>query len=59
MQLNDYDNIPEMPQASSEPIQVKEIRVDMDLLDFFALFKRLEITLSYGGLIEGKTITSI
>lgn len=57
--LNGYDNIPEMLQASSEPIQVKEIRVDMDVLDFFALFKRLEITLSNGGLIEGKTYTSI
>ena len=57
--LNGYDNIPEMLQASGEPIQVKEIRVDMDLSDFFALFKRLEITLSNGGLIEGKTYTSI
>lgn len=57
--LNGYDNIPEMLQASGEPIPVKEINVDMNLSDFFALFKRLEITLSNGGLIEGKTYTSI
>jgi hypothetical protein len=56
--LNGYQNIPEMLQASGEPIQVKEISVDMNITDFFALFKRLEITLSNGGLIEGKTYTS-
>lgn len=57
--LNGYENIPEMLQASGEPIQVKEITVDMNIADFLALFKRLEITLSNGGLIEGKTYTSI
>lgn len=56
--LNGYKNIPEMLQASREPIRVKEISVDMNITDFFALFKRLEITLSNGGLIEGKTYTS-
>ena len=57
--LNGYENIPEMLQASGEPIQVKEISVDMNIAEFLALFKRLEITLSNGGLIEGKTYTSI
>ncbi|MCC5884777.1 MAG: hypothetical protein JJU25_19330 [Halomonas sp.] len=57
--LNGYDNIPEMLQASGESIQVKEISVDMNIADFLALFKRLEITLSNDGLIEGKTYTSI
>ena len=56
--LNGYENIPEMLQASGESIQVKEITVDMNIADFLALFKRLEITLSNGGLIEGKTYTS-
>jgi hypothetical protein len=57
-ELNGYENIPEMLRASGEPISVREIRVDMNIADFFALFKRLEITLSNGGLIEGKTYTS-
>jgi hypothetical protein len=57
--LNGYENIPEMLRASGEPIQVKEISVDMNIADFLGLFKRLEITLSNGGLIEGKTYTSI
>ena len=57
-ELVGYDNIPEMLEASGEPIQVKEIRVDMNIADFLALFKRLEITLSNGGLIEGKIYTS-
>ncbi|SMN17553.1 hypothetical protein CRYPA_464 [uncultured Candidatus Thioglobus sp.] len=56
--LNGYEDIPEMLQASGEPIQVKEISVDMNIADFFVLFKRLEITLSNGGLIEGKTYIS-
>ena len=56
--LNGYSNIPEMIQASGEPIQVKKINVDMNIVDFLALFKRLEITLSNGGLIEGKMYTS-
>ena len=56
--LNGYKGIPEMLQASSEPIQVEEINVHMNIADFFALFKRLKITLSNKGLIEGKTYTS-
>ncbi|MGS2744651.1 hypothetical protein ACU6TU_13805 [Halomonas sp. LS-001] len=57
-ELIGYENIPEMLQASGEPVEVKEIRVNMNIADFLALFKRLEITLSNGGLLEGKTYTS-
>ena len=53
--LNGYNNIPEMLQATGEPMQVKEIRIDMNVADFFALFKRFEVTLSNQGLIEGKS----
>ena len=53
--LNGHENIPEMIQASGEPIQVKKISVNMNIVDFLALFKRLEITLSNGGLLEGKS----
>ena len=57
--LNGYDNVPEMLQSSGEPIKVREIRLDMNVADFFALFKRFEITLSNGGLIEGRTYAAI
>jgi hypothetical protein len=56
--LNGYTSIPEMLQASAEPIKLKEICIDMNIADFLALFKRLEITLSHRGMIEGKTYTS-
>ena len=51
--LKGYDNIPEMIEASGEGIELREVSLDMDLMDFFALFKRLELTLSNGGRIEG------
>jgi hypothetical protein len=57
--LGGYANIPEMLESSAEPIQLREIRVDMNIADFLALFKRLEITLSNGGLIEGKTYAAV
>lgn len=56
--LNGYENIPEMLQASGEPMQVKEVNVDMNISDFLSLFKRLEITLSNSGLLEGKDYIS-
>ncbi|MCP9885858.1 hypothetical protein KBY97_12115 [Synechococcus sp. ATX 2A4] len=57
--LNGYDNIPEMLQSMGDSIKAREIRVDMNIADFFALFKRLEITLSTGGLIEGRVYDAI
>lgn len=57
--LNGHANVPEMIQSSTEPMKVKEINIDMNIADFFALFKRLEITLSTSGLIENKTYEAI
>ena len=56
--LNGHESIPDILEASGEPIQVRKISVDMDVADFLALFKRLEITLSNGGLLEDKTYKS-
>jgi hypothetical protein len=36
--LNGYESIPDMIRASDDPIKVKEIEVDMNITDFFALF---------------------
>jgi len=52
--LKGYNNIPEMIESSEGPMQVREVQVDMNVADFFALFKRFEVTLSTKGMIEGK-----
>ena len=57
-ELRGHDNIPEMIKDSQQPIHVKKIDIEMNIADFMALFKRLEITLSNGGLLEGVTFTS-
>lgn len=57
--LNGYDNIPEMIQASGDPIQVKVVDVDMNVAEFMGLFKRFEVTLSNLGFIEGRNYTEI
>ncbi|MDG2989375.1 hypothetical protein L3556_00290 [Candidatus Synechococcus calcipolaris G9] len=52
--LQGYESVPDMLRASDEPLQVREINVDMSIVDFLAFFSRFEITLSTLGLIEGK-----
>jgi hypothetical protein len=56
--LNGYSNIPEMIEATKDNLNVKEIRIDMPVVDFFALFKRFEVTLSNNGLLEGTTYST-
>ena len=58
-ELNNHENIPAMIEASGENLQVKVLRLDMNIADFFALFKRFEITLSNNGLLEGKDYSEI
>lgn len=57
--LNGYDNIPEMIQSVGEPIEVKSVEADMNLTDFFGLFKRFAVTLSTSGMLEGIEYKSI
>jgi hypothetical protein len=56
--LDGFQNIPEKFAASEEPIQLKNVRVDMAIADFLALFKRFELTLSSSEILEGKTYTT-
>ncbi|ATC84315.1 MULTISPECIES: hypothetical protein [Pseudoalteromonas] len=56
--LNGYSNIPEMIEATKHDLNVKEIRVEMTVAEFFALFKRFEVTLSNKGLLEGTTYST-
>ena len=58
-ELKGYDNIPETIQSVGEPIEVKRVQVDMNLIDFFGLFKRFAVTLSTSGMLEGIEYTSI
>jgi hypothetical protein len=52
--LKGYENVPEMLDSIDGPIQVRKIDVDMNLSDFFALFKRFDVTLSTKGMMEGR-----
>ncbi|MCM2286424.1 MAG: hypothetical protein NDI81_16695 [Desulfobacula sp.] len=52
--LKGYENVPEMLVSIDGPIQVRKIDVDMNLRDFFALFKRFNVTLSTKGMMEGQ-----
>lgn len=56
--LKGYENVPEMIQASDDPLAVKKVSVDMGISDFLSMFKRFNITLSNDGLIEGKNYSS-
>lgn len=54
-ELNDHENLPQKIQAVGNPLQVREIRVDMDIAEFLGIFKRFEVTLSSSSLFEGET----
>jgi hypothetical protein len=56
--LKGYENVPEMLDSIDGPIQVRTIDVDMNLTDFFALFKRFNVTLSTKGMMEGQQYRS-
>ncbi len=56
--LKGYENVPEMLDSIDGPIQVRKIEVDMNLTDFFALFKRFDVTLSTKGMMEGQQYTT-
>lgn len=50
-----YENMKATVDSGS-PLQVRRIRFDMHLNEFFGLFKRFEICISSGGLIDRKEI---
>ena len=49
----DYDNVKTMIESSTGPIEVRSVRVEMGLTDFFGLFKRFDVTLSRDNMLEG------
>ena len=52
-ELGGNKTIPDIINDSNETLNVKKVKVDMNIIDFMALFKRLEITLSPDGMLEG------
>jgi len=48
----DYENVKAMIDASNGPIEVRSVRVEMALTEFFGLFKRFDVTLSRGKMLE-------
>ena len=50
----DYDSVKEMVDSIPGPVPVRRVDVQMPLAEFFGLFKRFSITLSPGGMLEGK-----
>ena len=53
--LQGHPDLPSLLAASGDVIEARRVRVDMNLVDFFGLFKRVEVTLSNGGMLEGKS----
>lgn len=51
-----YDNI-SAAVDSGNPLHVRKIDLEMPLNEFFGLFKRFAVTISTGGIIEGRDIT--
>lgn len=46
---------PSIPDVGCSPVVVKEVTIrDMELNDFFALFKQFNVTLSPEGVLEGR-----
>ncbi|WP_342619292.1 hypothetical protein [Rhodoferax sp. GW822-FHT02A01] len=49
-----HDSVKSMLDTTPGPIPVRRVDVQMPLVEFFGLFKRLSITLSPHGMIEGR-----
>lgn len=49
----DYENVKAMIEGSTGPVEVRSVRVDMKLSEFFGLFKRFDVTFSRDSMLEG------
>lgn len=49
----DFENIKSMIESSTGPIEVRSVKIQMNLIDFFGLFKRFDVTLSRDNMLEG------
>lgn len=49
-----YENVKTMIEGSAGPIEVRSVRIDMKITEFFGYFKRFDVTLSSGNMLEGR-----
>ena len=54
--LKGHNDIPEMLNSCGDSVELTKKDVQMDLAEFFGLFKRFNVTLSRRAGLEGKTI---
>ena len=47
-----YGNLPEMIKDIGEPVELRKIQVNMNLTNFFALFKRFKVSISCSVLLD-------
>ncbi|RLD03384.1 MAG: hypothetical protein DRI65_13000 [Chloroflexota bacterium] len=52
-----FDIVKSEIESKQEPIEVRKVRIEMPLKDFFSLFKRFNLTLSPKGLLNGREYT--
>lgn len=53
-----YDSFDKKLKSTHEPVAVKRVEIEMKVKEFLSLFKRLKITLSAGGIFEGRAYTT-
>jgi len=62
MPLEGHDNIKSKLDAGGDPVEVKRVGVEMNLADFFGLFKRFNVAFSFKaglggpGVLDGREI---
>ncbi len=54
--LDGYSNIPDQIKNTDGAISVRKIDVQMNLMEFFGLFKRFGVKFSFGAALEGRKI---
>lgn len=53
----DHDSVKATIDSSQGPIKVRNVSVDMNLTDFFGLFKRFSVAFSAHGMLDQKEYT--
>lgn len=56
-QPGDHDSVKAMIDGNNGPILVRRLRVDMELTEFMAMFKRFSVAFSSHAMLEGREIT--